>query len=52
MRAQAGHPDCRATCLRYAGGIAVVQVGWVLRLFLPRELSMLSFCVLASILFI
>ena len=46
MRAQAGHPDCRATCPRYAGGIAVVQVGWVLRLFLPRELSMLSFCVL------
>ena len=47
MRATAGHPDCRATCPRYAGGIAVVQAGWLLRLFLPRELSMLSLCVLA-----
>jgi len=32
------HPDCRTTALRYAGGIAVIQVLWVLRTaFVPHE---------------
>jgi len=34
LRAAAGHPERRATCLRYAGGIAAVQVLWVARLAL------------------
>ncbi len=32
LRAAAGHPERRRTCLTYAGGIAVVQVLWVARL--------------------
>jgi low temperature requirement protein LtrA len=29
LRAAAGHPDRRATALRYAGGLVAVQVAWV-----------------------
>jgi len=32
LRAAAGHPERRRTCLTYAGGITVVQVLWVARL--------------------
>lgn len=30
VRAARGHPECQRTCLRYATGIALVQVGWLL----------------------
>jgi low temperature requirement protein LtrA len=30
VRAARGHPECRVTCMRYAQGIAAVQVGWLL----------------------
>ena len=32
LRAAAGHPERRQTALWYAGGITVVQVGWIARL--------------------
>jgi low temperature requirement protein LtrA len=32
LRAAAGHPERRRTCLTYAGGITLVQVLWVARL--------------------
>ncbi len=37
LRAAAGDPERRTTCRRYAMGICVAQVGWILRLFLPAE---------------
>src|SRR5277367_2213460 len=37
LRAAAGDPAARPAALRYAAGIAVLQVGWVLRLFLPQQ---------------
>jgi low temperature requirement protein LtrA len=39
------HP--RPAALRYAAGISILQVGWVLRLFLPQEAGLLVFYVLA-----
>ncbi|MFF4240490.1 low temperature requirement protein A [Actinomadura geliboluensis] len=35
LRAAAAHPEGRATALRYAGGVSLVQVLWVSRLALP-----------------
>ncbi|MGH9212985.1 MAG: low temperature requirement protein A [Acidimicrobiales bacterium] len=32
LRAAAAHPEGRASALRYAGGVTVVQIGWALRL--------------------
>jgi low temperature requirement protein LtrA len=32
LRAAAGHPERRQTALWYAGGITVVQIGWIARL--------------------
>ena len=46
LRAAAGDPPRRGTALRYAGAIAVVQVGWILRLQLPDSLGLASFLVL------
>lgn len=37
LRAAAAGPALRATALRYAGGIAAVQLLWVLRLLLPDQ---------------
>ncbi len=38
LRVAREHPECRTTALRYAGGIAVLQVLWVLRTALvPHE---------------
>src|SRR4051812_6388129 len=39
LRAAAADPEHRTTALRYAAGIAVVQVGWLLRLLLPGPVS-------------
>ena len=47
LRAGIESPAGRVTAFRYAGGIAVVQVGWVLRLLLPPEFGLASFIVLA-----
>jgi len=46
LRAIRDDPETRATARRYALGIGVVQVGWLLRLLLPAELAMVSFLIL------
>jgi low temperature requirement protein LtrA len=48
LRAAVSHVDGRQCALRYAVGIAVVQVGWVLRLLLPRDPSLVGFAILAA----
>lgn len=47
LRAGLEHPESRRTAWGYAGGVAIVQLGWVLRLLLPPELGTVSFAVLA-----
>jgi low temperature requirement protein LtrA len=46
LRAAHGDPAHRRTALRYAAGIVVVQVFWILRLFLPHSLAIPAFFVL------
>ena len=46
LRAARTDADGRTTALRYAAGITVVQVLWVLRLQLSESLAVLSFAVL------
>jgi low temperature requirement protein LtrA len=46
IRAAIEDPQGRGTALRYAVGIAIVQVGWLLQLLLPDSLVVLSFAVL------
>jgi low temperature requirement protein LtrA len=48
LRAAAGDPAGRPVALRYAVGIAILQVGWVARLFLPHEAGMIAFYMLAA----
>ncbi len=48
LRAAASHPQGRRCALRYAAGIAVLQVGWVARLGLPDGVAMVTFIVLAA----
>src|SRR5215207_2970132 len=47
LRAAGSHPPHRRSSLRFAAGIGAVQVGWVLRLFLPQGLGYAGFLVLA-----
>jgi len=47
LRAAATARDHRPTALRYAAGIAVVQVGWIAWLFLPESWFLPCFVVLA-----
>ncbi len=47
LRAASGDPAARPAALRYAAGIAVLQVGWVLRLLLPPQAGLWAFYVLA-----
>jgi len=47
VRAAIEHPERRATTLRYAVGVSVVQAGWLLRLLLPPEIGQYAFIVLA-----
>jgi low temperature requirement protein LtrA len=47
LRAAGSDPPHRRTALRYAAGIAILQVGWALRLFLPEGPGYASFLVLA-----
>ncbi len=46
LRAALEHPDGRPAALRYAGGIAVCQAGWLARLALPHPWSEVGFGVL------
>ncbi len=46
LRAAATDPSHRPCALRYAAGVAVVQVGWLVRLFLPDSLALAGFAVL------
>ena len=47
LRAASGDPAARPAALRYAAGITVLQVGWVVRLFLPQQAGLIAFYVLA-----
>jgi len=47
LRAASADPPRRVTARRYAIGIALCQVGWIVRLALPGESANLSFLVLA-----
>jgi low temperature requirement protein LtrA len=49
LRAAASDPDGRRTARRYAGGITVLQIGWVLRLALPDGAGTVGFVVLAAL---
>jgi low temperature requirement protein LtrA len=46
LRAAHGDGQRRPTALRYAGGIAIVQVFWVLRLFSPESWATPTFLIL------
>lgn len=48
LRAAHGDPERRLACLRYAGGVFVVQIGWVLRLLLPHTAGLAVFGVLVA----
>lgn len=49
LRAAQSDPQHRRVALRYAVGIGVVQVGWVLRLFLPDGVGVASYVILAAV---
>jgi low temperature requirement protein LtrA len=48
LRAAGSDPPHRRSALRYAAGIAVLQVGWVLNLFLPQGPRYAGFLVLVA----
>jgi low temperature requirement protein LtrA len=48
LRAAANDPPRRASCLRYAIGIAIVQVGWIVRLAAPADARIPTFLLLAA----
>ncbi len=48
LRAAASDPVGRPVALRYALGITVLQIGWVVRLFLPHSWGDVTFCVLGA----
>jgi len=48
LRAAAGDPAARPAALRYAACISILQVGWVLRLFLPSPEALWAFYVLGA----
>ncbi len=48
LRAAVGHPEGRRTALWYAGGIAVVQVLWIARLWVPEGWSVVTFFALVA----
>jgi low temperature requirement protein LtrA len=48
LRAAGGDPPHRRSSLRFAAGIALVQLGWVLRLLLPVGLGQAGFLVLVA----
>ncbi|MFC8538300.1 low temperature requirement protein A [Streptomyces sp. NPDC057249] len=46
LRAARSDPERRHTCLGYAAGIFLVQIGWVVRLALPEDTGLATFAVL------
>jgi low temperature requirement protein LtrA len=48
LRAAHDDPVHRVTALRYAAGIAVVQVGWIARLALPEAAGIVAYFVLVA----
>jgi low temperature requirement protein LtrA len=48
LRAGLANPGMRVVCFRYATGIAILQAGWIGRLWLPDKLGVASFFVLAA----
>jgi low temperature requirement protein LtrA len=46
LRAAVDDPERRTTSLRFAIGITAVQVGWILRLWLPDNLALAGFLIL------
>ncbi|MFF7341721.1 low temperature requirement protein A [Streptomyces sp. NPDC008163] len=46
LRAARSDPERRRTCLGYAAGIFLVQIGWVVRLALPEDTGLWTFAVL------
>jgi low temperature requirement protein LtrA len=48
LRVALSYPADRRTALRYAVGISICQVGWVLRLFLPEAWDLPTFFALAA----
>ena len=48
LRAAGSDPPHRRSSLRFAAGIAAVQVGWVLRLLLPEGLGYAGFLILVA----
>jgi low temperature requirement protein LtrA len=48
LRAAHGDPPRRRTAARFAIGVALVQVGWILRLVLPGEAGLIAFAVLVA----
>jgi low temperature requirement protein LtrA len=46
LRAAAGDPAARPAALRYAACISILQVGWVVRLFLPQPEALWVFYIL------
>lgn len=49
LRAAAGDPARRRTCLRYAGGIGVLQLLWIARLAYPPEWLWATFVLLMTL---
>lgn len=47
LRAARAHPEARATAVRYAAGLVVIQCAWIGWLFLPDDSRMPLFAVLA-----
>ncbi|GAA4834285.1 low temperature requirement protein A [Saccharopolyspora rosea] len=48
LRAAAEHPQGRSCTLRYAAGTAVVQLGWIARLWAPGAWAYVTFLVLVA----
>jgi low temperature requirement protein LtrA len=48
LRVAAQYPPGRGHALRYAAGIATLQLGWLARLLLPEDLALPSFLLLAA----
>ena len=49
LRAARSDPEHRPAALRYAGGTAVIQVAWILLVFLPSDLHIPGFILLALV---
>jgi low temperature requirement protein LtrA len=49
LRAAREHGERGRTAMRYAIGIAVLQVGWIARLFVPIEVAFVSFLPLVAL---